>query len=77
MQSWTCGNGELATAGHRILIGDEWVPAGKIFNSAKMYDGPVYNAHIQTDEQCDLLAPNTEHSYKLANGLFAHNFLPS
>jgi hypothetical protein len=68
------GDGELVTKGHLLWLGEVgWVRADQLWFTPTPYDGLVWNAHIEADDDGE--GPNTEHSYTLSNGWVAHNVL--
>jgi PA14 domain/Putative phage tail protein len=76
------GSEELSTTTHHV-IGDEffaldkWTPmheCGLGFPTVH-YEGTIHNLHVVCAADDDGTAPDTEHSYTLANGLVVHNML--
>lgn len=65
------GNCEFVTPTHLLLREGSWLPAREIFDKAADYDGEIWNAIVDADD--DWARGDTEHSYTLANGLVAHN----
>lgn len=68
-----------ATPGHRILCNDKWISIAEtgMAPDTFIYTGRVFNVLVQSEEpEEDGMKSTTEHSYQLANGWFAHNFLP-
>jgi intein/homing endonuclease len=57
------GDGEYITPGHRVLRGDEWVPASDVWPTQVHFSGKVYNLHVEN-----------EHNYVLKNGAILHNY---
>jgi hypothetical protein len=65
-----------ATPGHHILHHGKWMRISETgrYPDLLPYVGKVYNLLIHTDEPADQgMEATTEHSYRLANGIFAHN----
>jgi hypothetical protein len=72
------GDDEFVTKTHHFLHEGAWVPVGQFSTwPTKHYDGIISNLHIEAEDGDDVNAPDTEHSYTLANGDVAHNFLPT
>lgn len=57
------GDGEYITPGHRVLRGDEWIPASDVWSTQVPFTGKVYNLHVEN-----------EHNYVLKNGAILHNY---
>ena len=72
------GDGEIVTPGHSFLSDYTWKKAKElgIFKEVD-YDGVILNLFVEADLDDDGSAWDTEHSYKLGNGRFVHNTLPT
>jgi len=70
------GGGELVTPRHEFKTDGGWKAAGFVFSPWVEYDGHVWNLEIETPEDDDMLQPDTEHSFALANGWTVHNNIP-
>jgi hypothetical protein len=61
------GDGELITLQHVVFKNGEWMFAGKAFAlNLVQHDGPIYNLAIEGEDF-------DSHSFRLANGVVAHN----
>lgn len=65
----------LVTPGHLILDSSVWIHAKEIWEKVVEYTGVIMNIFLRCDRDDDWRSPRTEHSYTLANGRVAHNFL--
>ncbi len=66
------------TPGHMLLREGTWTAARFFGFSEYDYIGKVMNLIIEVRETpAEIASPTTEHSYRLANGRVAHNFVPS
>ena len=72
------GDDEWVTMTHHFQHEGSWVPVGEFSTwPQKHYEGTIHNLHVETDAGDDVNAPDTEHSYTLANGKVVHNYLPT
>ena len=68
------GNGELSTLGHLTLLESDWKRMEVLGDALVEFDGTIHNIHLRCEPGDDGTAPDTEHSYTLANGRVVHNF---
>jgi hypothetical protein len=68
------GEGELSTLGHRTLLEGDWHRMEARHDPQVEFDGSIHNVHVRCNPNDDGSAPDTEHSYTLANGRVVHNF---
>ncbi len=68
---------EYVTPGHLILRQGVWVRARELYPDTIPYEGTIHNLHVECAPEDDGSAPDTEHSYTLANGAVVHNLLTS
>jgi hypothetical protein len=69
------GDDEIVTHRHHFLAGEKWISVGKLnLYPETHYEGTIHNLHILCSPDDDTDAPDTEHSYTLANGRVVHNF---
>jgi hypothetical protein len=67
------GYEELSTLGHLVKDGT-WKQMQELDRFPVVrYEGTIHNVHVYCDWEDDGSAPDTEHSYTLANGLVVHN----